>query len=428
MRDFLGAAFRSFAGRVLGAASVLVASYSVTSHLSVGDSGLFFLSLGFTIFFSHVLRFGLDNFVLKKCAIYLSDGDYRAFLSIVLASILICIAGSALVYLILYALGSFVPYEHTEYLLLAYPAAITVALLGIVGHSLHASGHVFTGAATNTSVHYIVFTVLVWQLEPSGAPGFILTFFIACCLALIVQAVAALVVYATNGIGLAQWKGAGVAGVDYPEIYRTTLPLWIVVIAQQLNQWSSQFISSVYVEESDLALLAIAARIALLVPMILTAVNMVVSPKFAAHFHKGELDKTENVLADSLKLLAVVSLVVFLFIVSFGEDVLRVFGQQYVDAAVLLSVLVCGQLINSLTGPCGKLLMMSGFERDVRNSSIVVAGLALPVGFYLTAKYGVLGAAISTALTISVQNIALAWLVDRRLNMNLLRIYSKFFR
>ena len=150
-------------------------------------------------------------------------------------------------------------------------------------------------------------------------------------------------------------------------------------------------------------------------------------PRFAAHFHRGEIDKTEEVLAESPKLLAAVSSVVFLVIVLFGRDVLDVFGEQYVAAAGLLSILVCGQLINSLTGPCGKLLMMSGFEKDVRNSSIVVAGLALPLGFYLTATYGVPGAAISTALTMSTQNIALAWLVNRRLSMNLLRIYSRFF-
>ena len=186
--------------------------------------------------------------------------------------------------------------------------------------------------------------------------------------------------------------------------------------------------SSVYVAESDLALLAISVRIALLVPMILTAVNMVVSPKFAAHHHKGESEKTESVLAESLKLLAIVSLFVFVVIVLFGGDVLRVFGKQYVEAAGLLSILVCGQLINSLTGPCGKLLMMSGFEKDVRNSSVIVAAAGLLLAFYMTAEYGVVGAAVSTALTISIQNLAFAWLVYRRLDMNLLKIYSGFFK
>ena len=177
-----------------------------------------------------------------------------------------------------------------------------------------------------------------------------------------------------------------------------------------------------------MALLAIAMRLALLVPMILTAVNMVVSPKFAAHYHKGELKETEDVLAKSLKLLAVVSLLVFSTMVLFGDDVLGIFGQQYIEAGVLLSILVCGQLINAMTGPSGKLLMMSGFEKDVRSSSMIVAALGLALALYLTAKHGVYGAAIATALTISAQNIAFAFLVKYRMRIDLLRIYTSFFR
>lgn len=428
MGGFLGAAFRSFAGRILGAASALVAAYSVTSNLSIGDSGLFFLSLGFALFFSHLLRLGLDNFVLKKCAIYLNEQSYRDFLSIVSVSALACIAGSILIYFVIYASGWVFNYKYLQYLLLIYPAGIAAALLGIIAHSLHASGFVFTGAVTNTSLHYIIFSVLVWLFAPPGANEVIYLFTVSCFVALAIQIIVALFLYSKSGIAFAEWKNVQLQNVDYQEVYQTALPLWMVVIAQQLNQWGAQFISSVHVSEEELALLAIATRIALLVPMILTAVNMVVSPKFAALYHRGEMEKTEAVLAKSLKLLAAVSSVIFLIMVLFGSDVLRIFGDQYIAAAALLSILVCGQLVNALTGPSGKLLMMSGFEKDVRNSSIVVTVFGLALALILVAKYGVYGVAISTAITIATQNIAFAYLVKYRLQLNLLKIYSNFFR
>lgn len=427
MRGFLGAAFRSFAGRILGALSALIAAYCVTTTLIVSDSGLFFLSLGFAIFFSHVLRFGLDNFVLKKCAIYLSDSSYRDFLSIVSVSALVCIAGSVLIYLVLSASSWIVTYEYMGYLLLAFPAATAIALLGIVAHSLHAAGFVFTGAVTNTSLHYLVFSVFVWLTSPDNAADVIVLFTIACYSSLLVQVVIALYLYTLSGIKFSQWKEVQLLKVDFREIYHTTLPLWMVVIAQQLNQWGAQFISSVYVAEEELALLAIATRIALLVPMVLTAVNMVVSPKFAAHYHKGEIEKTEEVLAKALMLLAAVSSCVFVTMLLFGDDVLNVFGDQYVEAGGLLSILVCGQLVNALTGPSGKLLMMSGFEKDVRNSSMIVTVFGLLLALVLIAQYGVYGAAISTAVTIAIQNLAFAGLVKHRLGINLLRVYSNFF-
>jgi len=428
MGGFLGAAFRSFSGRILGAASALVAAYSVTSTLSISDSGLFFLSLGFALFFSHLLRLGLDNFVLKKCAIYLNERNYREFLTIVSISALACIVGSILIYLLLYVSGWVVTYKYLHYLLLIYPAGAAAALLGIIAHSLHASGFVFTGAVTNTSLHYIIFSLLVWFLIPQSTTEVIFLFSVACYSALLTQILVALFLYSVRGIAFAEWKNVQPRDVDYKEVYRTALPLWMVVIAQQLNQWGAQFISSVHVSEEELALLAIATRIALLVPMILTAVNMVVSPKFAALYHQGNMEKTEELLTKSLKLLAAVSSVIFIIMVLFGSNVLGIFGEQYVEAAGLLSILVCGQLVNALTGPSGKLLMMSGFEKDVRNSSIIVTIFGLSLALILVAKYGVHGAAISTAITIATQNIAFAYLVRYRLRINLLRIYSNFIR
>jgi len=428
MGGFLGAAFRSFSGRILGAASALGAAYSITSNLSISNSGLFFLSLGFAIFFSHMLTLGLDNFVIKKCAIFLDERSYPEFLSIVLVSALACIIGSVLIYLLLYASGWVVTYKYMSYLLLIFPASIAVALLGILAHSLHASGFVFTGAFTNTSLHYIIFSVFVWFYSPHEVNEVIAFFTVACYITLLIQITIALSLYSMRGIKLAEWKNVRLKNVDYQEVYRTSLPLWMIIIAQQLNQWGAQFISSVHVAEAELALLAIATRIALLVPMLLTAVNMVVSPKFAALYHKGEIQKTEEVLANSLKLLAAVCTSIFLVIIIFGSNVLEIFGKQYVEAASLLSILVCGQLVNGLTGPCGKLLIMSGFEKDVRNTSMIVTVIGLLLALVLVAKYGVYGAAVSTAFTIATQNIAIAYIVNHRLQISLLRIYSNFFR
>ncbi len=428
MGGFLGAAFRSFSGRILGAASALVAAYSVTSNLSISDSGLFFLSLGFAIFFAHLLTLGLDNFVLKKCAIFLNERSYSEFLSTVLVSVLACTAGSLLIFLILHASNWVVTYKYMNYLLLIFPAGIALALLGIVAHSLHASGFVFTGAITNTSLHYILFSIFVWLFSPSNVNEVVVLFSMACYATLLMQIAVALFLYSIKGIQLTQWKNVQFSKVDYQEVYRTALPLWMIIIAQQLNMWGAQFISSVYVAEADLALLAIAMRIALLVPMVLVAVNMVVSPTFASLYHRGELEKTEEVLARSLKLLAIVCSLIFLVMILFGSYVLGIFGEQYIAAASLLSILVCGQLVNGLTGPCGKLLLMSGHEKEVRNTTIIVTIIGLSLALVLVAKYGVYGAAISTALTIATQNIAIAYIVKHRLGINLLKIYSRFFR
>lgn len=424
MQNFLGASFRSFAGRILGALTALVASFTITSTLSIDESGLFFLGLGFAIFFSHILKFGLDTFVLKKCAIFLSESRHSDFLALVLTSTVISIAGSFLFYLMSYMVEWAGVYEYARYLVLAIPAAVCMALMGIIAHSLHATGFVFIATVTNIALNYILFSLCVWFLNPSDAVE-ALKYFVACCLlALLIQIAITVLLFARSGFKLLALHKAGLPRIDYRETYQTTIPLWLVVISQQFNQWGAQFVSSIYVEEADLALLAIAMRLAMIVPMIMTSVNLVVSPRFASLFHQGEIKEIEVVLKKSLKLLAVASLFVFITIIFFGDDLLRIFGSEYAEARILLTILVSGHLVNALTGPVGRLLMMSGYEKDIRNSSIVVAILGIALAFILVSWYGVYGAALATAITVATQNIYLAYLVNDRLQISILKIYK----
>lgn len=428
MGGFLGASARSFAGRIIGALSALVASFAITSTLTISESGVFFLALGFAIFFSHILRFGLDTFSLKKCAIFLCDSRSDKFLSMVLACIILCILGSALFYFLSHVVAWLRIYEYARFVVLAFPAAVAMALMAIVAHSLHAIGFVFSGTVTNIACNYILFAICVWLAGPESAEAAIHFFSISCFLALGGQLALAAVLYARVDLWNTGYSEARLSKVDYKEIYLSAGPLWFVVISQQMNLWGSQFISSVYVDESDLALLAIAMRIAMIVPMILTSVNLVVSPRFASLYHDGNMEQIEVVLKKSLTLLALVSSLIFVFLMIFGSGLLRLFGEQYVTAKYLLSILVCGQLVNALTGPVGRLLMMSGFERDIRNTSLLVTVIGLFLAFVLTSAYGVFGAVVATAITIASQNIIFAVLVNSRLNLSLPRIYLSMIR
>ncbi len=428
MQGFLGASFRSFTGRIVGAFSALVASFAIASSLTIEESGLFFLGLGFSIFFAQILKFGLDTYALKKCSIFLAESRPSDFVSMVLASCLLCITGSLLAYLLSYLVQLADVYQYARLLVLGFPAAIAMALMGIIAHSLHAMGYLFIGTVTNIALNYVLFSLCVWLFEPADAIGS-LWYFTACCfVALFVQIVATAVLYKRSGVGLVQWQQSRLSHFDHRDAFTTTIPLWIVVISQQLNLWGAQFISSVHVTESDIALLAIAMRVALVVPMLLTSVNLVVSPKFAAYYHAGEIDKVEEVLQKSVKLLAIVSTAVFCVVIFFGDNLLGIFGPQYVEARVLLSILVCGQLVNALTGPSGRLLLMSGFEKDFRNTSLVVTAAGLALAYILARTYGVYGAAVATAVTIGAQNIFLAYLVKKRVNISILKVYANIFR
>ena len=95
--------------------------------------------------------------------------------------------------------------------------------------------------------------------------------------------------------------------------------------------------------------------------------------------------------------------------------IMGLFGDGYEQGALLLSIMAVGQFINVATGSVGYLLNMSGHERDFRRVTFFAGPLTVILSVLLIQHYGVLGAAIATAVGLSVQNLGALLMVRKRL-------------
>jgi len=94
---------------------------------------------------------------------------------------------------------------------------------------------------------------------------------------------------------------------------------------------------------------------------------------------------------------------------------MELFGNGFEDAAVLLMILAVGQFVNVATGSVGYLLNMSGHERDMNLVTLFTGPLTIILVALLSNYYGVMGAAIATAVGVSVQNLGALVLVKVRM-------------
>jgi O-antigen/teichoic acid export membrane protein len=87
------------------------------------------------------------------------------------------------------------------------------------------------------------------------------------------------------------------------------------------------------------------------------------------------------------------------------QQVLGIFGPDFVGSEWILRVLSIGYLVSSAAGPCATALMMIGKEK-VYGALAVTALLLNVVGNYALVQYaGSLGAAIATATVIVGSNL-----------------------
>jgi O-antigen/teichoic acid export membrane protein len=121
-----------------------------------------------------------------------------------------------------------------------------------------------------------------------------------------------------------------------------------------------------------------------------------------------------------LSLVAISSVILFIVL---GKWLLGFWGVEFQDAYWVLLVLSIGQFFNIATGCSGLLLVMCGFEKLHGIISLTTTVLNLLLNYLFIINYGIVGAAIATAISIIFENIMKVLLVKKKIGIT---IFSQF--
>ncbi|MEA3644191.1 MAG: hypothetical protein VBE63_30340, partial [Lamprobacter sp.] len=99
--------------------------------------------------------------------------------------------------------------------------------------------------------------------------------------------------------------------VDQRVILAGCLPLLVAVTASQIVTWSSQLILGVWATAADVAVFNAAQRTALLISLVLVAVNSIAAPKFAALSRLGEQEALRKTALQATRLMLGLALIPF---------------------------------------------------------------------------------------------------------------------
>lgn len=413
-RDLLLSSAFAFVIRVFGAISGFAATFFIARHLGASESGYYFLAFSVVTVISAFSRAGLDNTVLRFAG---SAPDLAV--NTVLKSLVLILALSSFSAFVLY-FGA--PYFSAVFFSKPELAPVLKFMsLGVIGLStLTISAMALQGLrrvsasifVVNIAVNLLLILSLYMFVEMSAAE-------LAKTYAVSSIAVGAV------GFGLFYVFRPRVAksAISWRELFASCGPLWIVVIMSQMVQWSGQFMAGAYVSSEALAQLAVAQRTAMLSSFILIAVNLVVAPRFAKLYRDNDMAQLESLAIKSVKLIGLFALPVIGAMLVFPSFLMSLFGAEFTEGAALLQILAIGQFINAMTGSVGFLLMMSGHERDMRNVTLISGTLALLFTWFLTAQFGIVGAAIGTAIAVATQNLLAVYFVKKRLGFNTLAVW-----
>lgn len=204
----------------------------------------------------------------------------------------------------------------------------------------------------------------------------------------------------------------GKSEVDGPstrQILSDSWPMLLSTIGAYVVTSTGVLIVSAMGTQAEAGQFAIALRIAAVTSLVLMSINSITTPIFARLHSAGETAELVRFARQTSRLMVLVLVPIIGTLAVFGQSILRnVFGSQFAAAYVPLLILLAGQLVNTATGPSDFLMNMTGKQTALRNIIVPAAALSVVLGVSLVPVFGITGAALAYAVSLTAWNLTAA--------------------
>ena len=417
MLEVVNGASVAFVLKVLGAGLAFGFNILLARMFGAEGAGIYFLALTITAIATVIGRIGLDNTLVRFVAANASTGDWASVKGVYRKGITLALAASAASAAVMFASAPWLSETVFGKPGLAQPLRLmSLAVVPMAMLILHAQALVGLKRIRDSllvqavGVQAMCLVGLCVLGEKWGVNGAVGIYILAAAL--------------TALIGHAVWRAAApqlryTAGrFETRKLLRSSIPLFWVESLNLVMMWAAIFMLGMWKDTADVGIFAIASRTAALISFVLIAVNSIAAPKFAALYRQGDMDALGSTARNSAKLMTLMAGPALLLFIVAPEWVLAIFGPQFVEGATVLAILAAGRFVAVVIGSVNiYLLIMSGREHLLRNTVAIAGAANILLNIWLIPPFGLIGAAVATAASLSLQSLIACYLVYSRINI-----------
>ncbi len=206
---------------------------------------------------------------------------------------------------------------------------------------------------------------------------------------------------------------------DFAAWFKISLPLLAMMSAELLLQNTDILVVTHFMSPADVGIYFAAGKTMALIMFVHYAVGSAVAHKFAALHARGDHDGLRSFVKDAVNWTFWPSLASAIVILALGKPLLSLFGPQFENGYPVMFILVIGFLMRSAMGPAEYLLNMLG-EQKICATVLFGAALAnIALNFILVPRFGLVGAASATAMSLTGAALLNAIVVWHRLDIKI---------
>jgi O-antigen/teichoic acid export membrane protein len=214
-------------------------------------------------------------------------------------------------------------------------------------------------------------------------------------------------------------RGPEALAIPMRPVLASALPLWGVGVAMHVGDWYGLAVAAQMLGAADAGLYRVAVQIAAVLQVVSVALFSVYSAKISTAFHDQNTRQVALLARSAVRMSTAASLPLVLVLIVGSEFVLNQIGPEFAPALPIVFILIAGQVAQTVTGPCGLVLAMSGNEKinlAITLTSTAALLMCVPAAAWFA---GLPGIAMCIAVLMLLRNLTAYMVVRRKLGINI---------
>lgn len=191
-------------------------------------------------------------------------------------------------------------------------------------------------------------------------------------------------------------------------------------IISSLITMSDVVLVGIFFKTEIVAYYSVASSLTMVTSFFLKVVSTAAAARISQSFYKKDFLEMQSIVNSSKRMLGLLGITQFIFLILFGGYILKIWGNNYDDYYNVLIILAFGQLVNNLTGMSSVLLAMCGLERLQRSILLKVLILYVPMVSLFSIYIGPTGTAVAYVLTILLLSLYKVWAVKTKIGIKII--------
>ncbi len=397
MKEIFRGSFIIFIFKILGASSLFLTYIMIPRYYGVEIFGIFNLTFALIMVATVISRVGLDIYVVRVIATLKEKRDISLFIKSILKILFITsILVSILILLLSGVINKYLfkSIDATTYLTFLAIMVLPYTLFNVLVEIFRALDDIkiysfFRNLSQNGSIALLLAISIFFSLNWN--PVYILFSAIT-----IISLSLIIVLYRFLKI---RDISILIKGFYQDKILKHSYPMFLTASVMFLMGYVDSFMISYYLDEYQVGIYGACISLSMIITFIPMAIGGYISPKVAQAYSNKETQQVKSIFKDSVKLIAITTIPIFIAILYFSDFFLGLFGQEFTIATTTLMIVSIGYLSESLCGPVGFILNMTDNQHIFMKILLISLFINILFNALLIPIYGINGAAIALMLS-----------------------------